>query len=75
MALSFSQDIRPLIRQGDIDCMKDYGGFDLGKVSDVRRNAAHIYERLSDKSMPEDGAWSDQNIAKFKQWMDDGMKD
>jgi hypothetical protein len=72
MALSFANDIRPLFRQGDIECMKDFG-FDLSKLSDVRMNAAHIYERLEDKSMPEDGPWSDANIAKFKQWMDDGM--
>jgi hypothetical protein len=73
MALSFAKDIRPLFRAGDIDCMTDYGGFDLAKLSDVRRHAASIHERLADKSMPEDGAWSDENIAKFKQWMDEGM--
>jgi hypothetical protein len=72
MALSFAQDIRPLIRQGDIDCMLDFG-FDLSKLSDVRMNASRIYARLADKSMPEDGAWSAENIAKFKQWMDEGM--
>ncbi len=72
MALSFAKDIRPLIRQGDIECMSDYG-IELDKVSSVRMNAALIYERLSEKSMPEDGPWSDANIAKFKQWMDEGM--
>ncbi len=72
MALSFANDIRPLIRKGDIACMKDYG-FDLSILGDVRRNAAHIYQRLSDKSMPEDGPWSDEKIAIFKQWMDEGM--
>lgn len=74
MALSFAQDIRPLIREGDIECMKDFG-FDLSKLGDVRANAARIYQRLSDKSMPEDGPWSDTNIAKFKEWMDEGMAD
>lgn len=72
MPLSFARDIRPLIRPGDVKCMKDYG-FDLSKLSDVRMNSSYIYERLSDKSMPEDGPWSDENIAIFKQWMDDGM--
>lgn len=72
MAVTYTNDIRPLIRKDDIECMKDYG-FDLSKVGDVRMNAAHIYKRLSDKSMPEDGPWSDENIKKFKQWMDDGM--
>ena len=74
MALSYATDIRPMIRSTDIECMKDYG-FDLSKVGDVRMNAALIYKRLSKKEMPEDGPWPDANIAKFKQWMDDGMKD
>lgn len=72
MALSFAQDIRPLFREGDIECMKDFG-FDLGKLSDVRMRSSQIYDRLEDKSMPEDGPWPEENIAKFKQWMDDGM--
>lgn len=75
MALSFAGDIRPLIRDTDIECMKDYGGFDLSNVSDVRANAAQIYTRLADKEMPEDGPWADEEIARFKQWMDDGMRD
>lgn len=72
MALSFAQDIRPLFRTGDIECMKDIG-FDLSQLSDVRMNAAQIYERLEDKSMPEDGPWPDEQITKFKEWMDEGM--
>jgi hypothetical protein len=74
VALSYATDIRPLIRDGDIECMKDFG-FDLGKLGDVRSNASHIYDRLAEKTMPEDGPWSDENIAKFKQWMDDGMQE
>ncbi|MCG3142097.1 MAG: hypothetical protein HDKAJFGB_03476 [Anaerolineae bacterium] len=72
MALSFAHDIRPLFRDQDIACMTPYG-FDLSQLSDVRMNAALIYERLAEKTMPQDGAWSDENIAKFKQWLDDGM--
>lgn len=72
MALSFEQDIRPLFRPRDINCMTSYG-FDLSKLSDVRMNAAMIYERLADKSMPTDKPWSDADIEKFKKWMDDGM--
>jgi hypothetical protein len=74
MALSFAQDIRPLIRKTDIECMKDYD-IDLSNVGSVRMHSALIYKRLAEKSMPEDGPWSDANIAKFKQWMDDGMKE
>ena len=72
MALAFAKDIRPLFREGDIACMRRFG-FDLSQLSDVRMNAAQIYERLEDKSMPEDGPWPDEQIAKFKEWMDEGM--
>lgn len=71
MALSFAMDIRPLFRPRDDACMSDF--FDLSQLSEVRMHAADMYERLSDKSMPTDGPWRDENIAKFKQWMDEGM--
>lgn len=74
MPLSFAADIRPLIRPTDIECMKDYD-IDLSRAGGVRANAALIYERLAEKSMPEDGPWDDERIARFKQWMDDGMAD
>ena len=75
MALSFAKDIRPMIRNTDIECMKDNGPFDLSKIGDVRAHSKRIYERLSKKEMPEDGPWTDDKIARFKQWMDDGMAD
>lgn len=72
MAVSYAQDIRPLIRNTDIECMRDYD-IQLDQLGSVRKNSRIIYERLAAKEMPEDGPWSDANIAKFKQWMDDGM--
>jgi hypothetical protein len=72
MALSFANDVRPLFRPRDINCMLDFG-FDLSKLSDVRMNAGMIYARLAEKSMPNDGPWPDEYIALFKQWMDEGM--
>lgn len=72
MALSFAQDIRPLFRQRDVDCMSDFG-FDLSGLGDVRMHSSAIYARLVEKSMPTDGPWSDENIEKFKQWMEEGM--
>jgi hypothetical protein len=71
--LSFAQDIRPMFRDSDIEEMKDNGNFDLSKYADVRSRAADIYDRVSDGSMPCDGSWPDKQIAKFKQWMDEGM--
>jgi hypothetical protein len=71
--LSFARDIRPLIRDLDIEEMKYNSSFDLAKYEDVRARSADIYERLVDQSMPSDGPWPAENIAKFKQWMDEGM--
>jgi len=71
--LSFAQAIRPLIRDFDIEEMKYNSSFDLAKYEDVRAHSADIYERLVDGSMPSDGAWPAEAIAKFKQWMDEGM--
>ncbi len=73
--VSFAQDIRPLFTDNDIESMKDFGDFDLSQIPDVRANAANIYSRLAAKDMPCNGAWSDENIDKFKQWMESGMAD
>jgi hypothetical protein len=48
--VSFERDIRPLVRDGDIDAM--LWAFDLASYDDVRANAEEIYERLADGSMP-----------------------
>ena len=72
-SLSFAQAIRPLFRDKDIEEMRDVADFDLSKYEDVRTRAADIYERLSEGSMPCDGAWPAEHLAKFKQWMDEGM--
>ena len=72
--MSFAQDIRPLFRDEDIQEMKGIANFDLSKYEDVRSHAADIYERVADGSMPCDGGWSKEQVAKFKQWMDEGMQ-
>jgi hypothetical protein len=71
--LSFALAIRPLIRDQDIEEMKYISSFDLAKYEDVRAYSADIYERLADGSIPSDGPWPAENIARFKQWMDEGM--
>ena len=71
--MSFLQVIRPLFREDDIQEMKDFADFDLSKYEHVRLHAADIYDRVADGSMPCDEAWSDEQIARFKQWMDEGM--
>jgi hypothetical protein len=73
MALSFGKDIRPLFRDDpDVSAMKDYG-LDLSSYDDVKKQAKGIYKTLVDGSMPCDGAWPADQIARFKQWMDEGM--
>jgi hypothetical protein len=70
----FAKDIGPLFRSRDIDHMKRIAGFDLSRLEDVRKHVGMIFLRLSTKTMPPDRPWSDSRIAKFKQWMDGGMK-
>jgi hypothetical protein len=72
--LSFTNDIRPLFHERDVEHMKRIAGFDLSSFDDVRRHAGRIFFRLSTKTMPPDKPWLDDRIAKFKQWMDGGMK-
>ena len=52
--------------------MKSFG-LDLSSYADVKAQAEGILERLEDDSMPCDEPWPQEQIAKFKQWMDDGM--
>jgi hypothetical protein len=73
MPLSFAGDIRPLFRDTpDVDTMKRMG-LDLSSYEDVKNQAAGIYSRLEDGSMPCDGPWSEENVTLFKRWMDEGM--
>lgn len=72
--LSFEEDVAPLFREKDVEEMKDISGFDMSDYADVRDNAEAIYARLADGTMPCDGPWPDEDIDKFKRWMDQGMK-
>jgi hypothetical protein len=46
--------------------------FDLSSYDDVRTNAEAIYARLSNGSMPCDGAWPDEQVSRFRAWIDAG---
>jgi hypothetical protein len=70
-AVSFERDIRPLFRDEDIEAMEF--AFDLASYDDVRENAEEIYDRLADRSMPCDGEWPEDQIARFRAWVDGGM--
>jgi hypothetical protein len=73
MAVSFETDIRPLFRDSpDVEAMKEYG-LDLSSYEEVKAQAEEIYGRLEDGSMPCDEPWSDDDIALFKRWIEEGM--
>ena len=67
---SFARDIRALFRDKDVEQMQF--AFDLTQHEDVKANASGIYDRLLDGSMPCDGAWPDERIALFGQWIQEG---
>jgi hypothetical protein len=72
--LSFTKDIRPLFREIDIDHMKGVGGFDLSKLEDVRARADRILQRLAAGTMPPDKPWPADRVAKFQNWIGEGMQ-
>jgi hypothetical protein len=67
-AVGFARDIRPLFREKDVGSMQ--GSFDLSSYDDVRANADGILARVSDGSMPCDGAWPQEQVDLFRQWVD-----
>jgi hypothetical protein len=69
--VGFASDIRPLFTDRDVGSMRSY--FDLTSYDDVRANADAIYERLADGSMPCYGAWPEENVGRFRAWIDGGF--
>ena len=68
--LAFAKDIKPLFRERDRQSMKF--AFDLWSRDDVARHSDAILGRLRDGTMPCDGAWSDEQIAVFQDWVKAG---
>jgi hypothetical protein len=68
--MSFESDIRPLFRDQDVEEMS--WAFDLSAYEDASEHAEDIYERLSDGTMPCDGPWPEEDVARFRQWIDAG---
>jgi hypothetical protein len=65
--ISFVQHIKPLFRDRDRESMMSH--FDLWSYDDVAGQSDAILERLRDGSMPCDGAWADERIALFQDWI------
>lgn len=68
---TFAGDIRPLFREDDRESMQF--AFDLWNYQEVREHAQDILERLEDGSMPCDGEWPEEQVARFRQWVESGM--
>ena len=68
--LGFENDIKPLFRERDRGSM--LRSFDLWSYDDVVANGEAIAERLTDGSMPCDGAWPPERIDLFRRWLDGG---
>jgi hypothetical protein len=73
MAPSFASDIRPLFRDGDIQCMVA-GGVHLDDFAwmSVPANAHSVYDSVSAGTMPPDAPWPPEQVSLFKRWMDEG---
>jgi hypothetical protein len=72
--LSFENDIRPLFTEEDIGAMRAMG-LDLAAVEPVRKNALRILTRLASKTMPPNRPWPDDQVDRFRTWVNSGMGD
>ena len=70
--VSFAANIKPLFREHDRKSMTF--AFDLWSQADVRARATEILERLSDGTMPCDGAWPPGKIEVFRRWTESGFQ-
>jgi hypothetical protein len=68
--LSFETGIKPLFREGDRSSMLSH--FDLWSHDDVSRHVDAILARLSDGTMPCDGAWPAEQVDLFQRWTEGG---
>ena len=68
--LGFASDIRPLFRDGDIRSMRF--AFDLASYEDVRTHGEAIYATLAAGQMPCDGPWAEEDVQRFRSWLDSG---
>jgi hypothetical protein len=69
-AISFEEHIKPLFRESDRESMEF--AFDLWSRDEVAENSDEILERLRNGTMPCDGAWPDEQIQVFQNWVDAG---
>ncbi len=70
--VGFERHIRTMFRHRDRQSMKF--AFDLWAYDDVKQNARAILKRLSDGSMPCDGAWPPAQVDAFARWVATGTR-
>jgi hypothetical protein len=68
--LGFEADIKPLFREKDRDAMRR--AFDLWSYADVVAHADAIAHRLTEGTMPCDGAWPKDDVERFQRWIEEG---
>jgi hypothetical protein len=68
--ISFAQHIKPLFRERDRRSMMSR--FDLWSHDDVARRSDAILARLRNGSMPCDGAWPQERVTLFQDWIEAG---
>ena len=66
---SFEQDVKPLFRERDRSSMLSVAKFDLWEYDDVAEHSSAILGRIEDGSMPCDGEWPEERVARFRAWL------
>ena len=47
--------------------------FDLSSYDEIRDHAEEVHLRLADGTMPCDGPWPEEDVARLREWIDAGM--
>jgi hypothetical protein len=68
--MGFDENIKPLFRERDRQSM--LSNFDLWSYEDVSRMSDPILARLRNGSMPCDGAWPEEQVELFEDWIEAG---
>jgi hypothetical protein len=71
--LGFERDIKPLFRERDRGAMLSVAKFDLWSYVDVSQRSEEILGRLEDGSMPCDQSWPEDQVGRFRDWVQSGM--
>jgi hypothetical protein len=80
MAVSFSNDIKPMFRQVDIDHMKIHGVNldDYQYMSDATKNYANaraVRDSLAGQTMPPAGPfWTTEQLGLYDKWRTEGYQ-